>query len=67
MKSVEVAGSKFEVKNGFLDLGLLEIKDMEEIQGLSKLKDLKNLELSSNEIVHIKCLENLNELEVLNL
>ena len=35
MKSVELAGTKFEVRNGFLDLGLLEIKDMDEIQGLS--------------------------------
>ena len=31
MKFVEVAGTKFEIKNGFLDLGLLEIKDMDEI------------------------------------
>ena len=67
MKSVELAGNKFEVKDGFLDLSLLEIKDITEIQGLSKVKDLNNLELSSNEILHIKGLDELTELEILNL
>lgn len=67
MKSVEWAGSKFEVKNGFLDLGLLKIKDMEEIMGLDKIDGLKNLELSSNEIVIMRGLDALNELEILNL
>ncbi len=67
MKSVELAGTKFEIKNGFLDLGLLEIKDIGEIIGLDKLKGLTNLELSSNEIIVIKGLDNLFELEILNL
>ena len=67
MKSVELAGTKFEVKNGFLDLGLLEIKDIEEIIGLEKIKGITNLELSSNEIIVIRGLDNLVDLEILNL
>ena len=67
MNSVELAGTKFEIKDGFLDLGLLGIKDIEEIIGLDKVKDLNNLELSSNEIVVIRGLESLVELEILNL
>ena len=67
MKSVELAGTKFEVMDGFLDLGLLEIKDIDEIIGLDKLKGLTNLELSSNEIIVVRGLDNLLELEIINL
>ena len=49
MKSVEVAGSKFEVKDGFLDLGLLEIKDIDEIVGLSTIKNLDHDAIQAGE------------------
>ena len=67
MISVQWAGTKFEIINGFLDLGLLEIKDIEEIIGLDNVKGLNNLELSSNEIAVIRGLDSLTELEILNL
>ena len=58
MKFVEYKNEKFEIKDGFLDLGLLEIKDISEIEGLDKV-DITHLELSSNEITEIKGLETL--------
>ncbi|GAH19694.1 unnamed protein product [marine sediment metagenome] len=48
MKFVEYKNEKFEIKDGFLDLGLLEIKDISEIEGLDKV-DITHLELSSND------------------
>ena len=64
MEAVEYKGEKYEVKEGFLDLGLLEIEDISDIKGLDKL-DIKHLELSSNEIIEIQGLEQLQNLEIL--
>ena len=65
MPSVEYKGEKYEAKDGFLDLGLLEITDISEIKGLDKLK-ITHLELSSNDITELKGLEGLKDLEILN-
>ncbi|MFX1353189.1 MAG: leucine-rich repeat protein, partial [Promethearchaeota archaeon] len=66
MNYVEIKGEKYEIKEGFLDLGLLSIANISEIKGLEKI-DIKHLELSSNEIQEIKNLEHLKSLEILNL
>ena len=66
MKYVEYKGEKYEIKEGFLDLGLCDITDITEIKKLDSL-DLTNLELSSNNIIEIKGLDNLRNLEILNL
>ena len=65
MNQVEYKGDTYEVQKGFLDLGLLEITNIEEIHGLDKI-DIKHLELSSNDITEIKGLESLTSLEILN-
>ena len=66
MKYVEVNGEKFEIKNNFLDLGLLDINDISEIIYLDKI-EVKHLELSSNNIVDIKGLDHLTLLRELDL
>ena len=65
MPAVEFNGEKYKIKDGFLDLSLLEIADISDIKGLDKL-EIKHLELSSNEITELHGLERLKDLEILN-
>ena len=64
---VIVRGEKYFVKDDTLDLGEKEITDINEIEGLEKLTDLKELYLSHNLIEEIKRLDNLINLQRLNL
>ncbi|WP_287582832.1 leucine-rich repeat domain-containing protein [Candidatus Borrarchaeum sp.] len=64
---VTVRGEKYFVKDGTLDLGEKEITDINEIEGLEKFTDLKELYLSHNLIEEIKGLDNLTNLQRLNL
>jgi len=55
------------VLNGRLDLRNCGIKDITDIEGLDSLKNLKELDLSYNQISKIKGLENLENLEFLEI
>ena len=52
MNQVEYKGDTYEVQEGFLDLGLLEITNIDDIHGLDTLS-IKHLELSSNDITAV--------------
>ena len=60
-------GREYFVKNEALDLSLQAIKDITTIKGLDSLTDLKELDLSGNEISEIDGLDKLVRLESLDL
>jgi Leucine-rich repeat (LRR) protein len=64
---VTVKGKEYYAPIGKLDLSRLSITDIAEIQGLERLSQLKELNLSSNCIEEIKGLEHLTTLRKLNL
>ncbi len=64
---VSYKGEIFFPNNGVLNLKSLNIERINEIKGLSNLIDLKELNLSGNNIIEIDYLENLVSLEKLNL
>ena len=66
INQVKYKGETYEVHDGFLDLGLLEIEDISQVHNLNK-SHVKHLELSSNEILQITGLEELSNLEILNI
>lgn len=53
------------IVNGILELRNIGIKSIQEINGLEKIKKIKLLDLSQNQIAKIKGLEHLKNLEVL--
>ena len=69
--TVKVQEKKVNVEKKFgmqrLELNNMNIKDVSEITGLEKLKNLEALELSSNEITELKGLEALTNLKQLFL
>ncbi|MHA1254608.1 MAG: leucine-rich repeat domain-containing protein [Promethearchaeota archaeon] len=67
MEFVIVKGNRFEVKSNELSLPYKGISDINEIEGLEKLTNLKKLDLSNNNITEIKGLEKLTNLSNLNL
>ena len=64
---VKVRGEKIEVKNNILNLSDRGIEEITEIEGLEKLFNLKELDLSYNHITEIKKLEKLTNLQELYL
>ena len=66
-KYVTIKGEVFFIINDKLDLFSSSITDMSEILGLTKLENLKELILDTNQITKIEGLDNLTNLEVLNL
>lgn len=67
MKYVIIKGKTIEVRDDVLDLSNKEITDITQIEGLTKLEDLKKLLLNNNQISDIKGLENLHQLRWLEL
>ena len=67
IESITYKNEKIYVKKGKLYLANRDIKDIFEIKGLDKLKNLRELNLFGNEILEIKNLENLINLEILDL
>ncbi len=66
-KMVVYKDELYKVKKGILNLRGIEISDINNILGLEELKNLKNLDLSNNNISEIRGLENLSNLLALNL
>ncbi|MFX1296246.1 MAG: leucine-rich repeat domain-containing protein [Promethearchaeota archaeon] len=60
-------GKRYKVKKNKLKLRGEKIIDIAEIEGLGELTDLKELDLSKNEISEIKGLETLKNLKILKL
>lgn len=67
MNYVNYKGRKFRIYNNTIRLQNRGIKDITQIIGLGKIKQLRNLDLTNNEIIELKGLESLTELEILNL
>ncbi len=64
---ISVGSKNLEVFGDELVLNNERIKSIDEIQGLSKIKKLRKLDLSHNQLKNVKGLETLTSLEVLNL
>lgn len=67
MSYIIYKGQKVVVKDSILDLSSKGIVDISEIINLETLMNLKSLDLSSNELIEIKCLKMLKNLETLDL
>lgn len=67
IKFVTFHNTKHYVIKGRLDLSKKDISDIEQIEGLALLTNLKELDLSGNYITEIKGLESLLNLETLKL
>lgn len=60
---VDISGKKIKMVNDTLKLSKRQIKDIDKVQGLGRLSNLKILYLESNEITEIKGLEKLTKLQ----
>ncbi|MHA1146935.1 MAG: leucine-rich repeat domain-containing protein [Promethearchaeota archaeon] len=67
IETVRVGQTKYQVINDELVLKNLGITAISEIKGISKLKNLKNLDLSNNNLKNLKGIESLESLEILDL
>lgn len=67
MEFVVYNNKKYYIQKNSLALIALGIKDLNEIKGLSKLENLKSLNLYNNELKKIEVLENLQDLEIIIL
>jgi len=64
---VKVKNKKYEIFDNNLVLKNLKIKSLAEINGLCSLKNLRELDLSSNQIIDVKGIEKLVSLKTLKL
>ncbi|MFX0069996.1 MAG: leucine-rich repeat domain-containing protein, partial [Candidatus Hermodarchaeota archaeon] len=67
MSYVVFKGKKYYVENDKLKLNNLGIKDIDQIEGLKDLANIKKLDLSYNKIADINGLETLTNLKELNV
>ena len=67
MSYVIYKGKNYYVKDGELDLSNINIKDINKIEDLEKLTNLRELYIAGNQITEIKGLETLTNLQELDL
>jgi Leucine-rich repeat (LRR) protein len=67
MLNVSFRGKKYPIIENSLNLSSIGIQDITEIQGLSELTDLENLDLSNNSIRVVSGISELTNLKVLDL
>ena len=67
VETVKIGQTEYQVINDELVLKNLGINTISQIIGLSKLNNLKSIDLSNNNLKNLKGIENLNTLEILDI